>query len=84
MVKASKTFIAVDFNTLNEAKEELISPSYRILIAITAYNLGIDNPDIEEVILWGLPYSITKALQRLKRAIRNYKGQGVGRIIIPK
>jgi Helicase conserved C-terminal domain len=84
MAKASKASIAADFGTLNEAKEGLVSSSCRILIATTAYGLGIDNPDIEEVILWGLPHSMSDALQRLGRAMRNGIGQGVGRIFIPK
>jgi hypothetical protein len=84
MAKASKTSIAADFGTLNEAKEGFVSPSCRILIATTAYGLGIDNPDIVEVILWGLPHSMADALQRLGRAMRNGKGQAVGRIFIPK
>ena len=84
LAKTSKASIAADFSTLNEAKEGLISPSCHILIATTAYGLGIDNPDIGEVILWGLPHSIADALQRLGRAMRNGRGQAVGRIIIPK
>jgi superfamily II DNA helicase RecQ len=84
MAKTSKTSIAADFGTSNEAKKGLVSPSCRILIATTAYGLGIDNPDIGEVIRRGLPYSIADTLQRLGRAIQNGKGQAVGRIIIPK
>jgi hypothetical protein len=83
MAKASKASIAADFSTLNEAKEGIVSPSCRILIATTAYGLGIDNPDIEQVILWGLPRSVADALQRLGRAMRNGLGQAVGRIFIP-
>jgi superfamily II DNA/RNA helicase len=51
MIKASKISITIDFGILNEIKKGFISLSYRILIATTAYSLGIDNPDIEEVIL---------------------------------
>ena len=52
--------------------------------ATTAYGLGIDNPDVEQVILWALPRSMADALQRLGRAMRNGKGQAVGRMFIPK
>jgi hypothetical protein len=72
------------FGTLNEAKEGLVSPSCRILIAIDAYGLGIDNREIEEVILWGLPHNMADAPQCLGRAMRNGIGQAVGRIFIPK
>lgn len=84
MAKASKKSIAADFGILDEAKEGLVSPSCRILIATTAYGLGIDNPDIEQVILWGLPRSVADALQRLGRAMRIGTRQAVGRIFVPK
>jgi hypothetical protein len=84
MAKASKTSIAAGFGTLNEAKEGLVSPSCRILIAINAFGLGIDNRDIEEVILWGLPHNMADAPQCLGRAMRNGIGQVAGRIFIPE
>ena len=84
MAKADKTKIAADFGSLNETGNGQVCPSCRILIATTAYGLGIDNPDIEQVVLWGLPRSVADALQRLGRAMRKGSQQAIGRIFIPR
>ena len=84
MAQADKDVIAADFGAPNQAKNNLVRPLCRILIASTAYGLGIDNPDVKQVILWGVPRSVEDALQRLGRAMRNGLSQAVGLIFVPK
>jgi len=56
----------------------------RILIATDSYGLGVDNPDVEVVVQWLLPSSISKLHQRMGRAVRSVGKQGRLLFLYPK
>ena len=43
----------------------------RLIVATTAFGLGIDYPDIQQVIHWGLPDNIEEYVQHSGRGGRN-------------
>lgn len=54
-----------------------------ILVAIDAYSMGIDNPDIKLVIHWNLPLSFNSIIQQMGWA-RRKGGQATFVLLTPK
>jgi superfamily II DNA or RNA helicase len=59
----------------NEALERLRERSDRVLIATTLADEGLDLPSLDVLILAGAGKSETRALQRVGRVLRPYKGK---------
>ena len=63
--------------SLDRVKEEVLSEfiketsHIRIIIATTAFGMGIDCPDITYIYHWGSPHSIEEYVQEIGRAGRN-------------
>lgn len=63
--------------SLDRIKEEVLSEfikessHIRIIIATTAFGMGIDCPDITHIYHWGPPHSIEEYVQEIGRAGRN-------------
>lgn len=66
MAGRDKKVIAQQFKRISTECQEP-----RILVSTEAYGMGIDNPDIQRVVQWLVPSSMTKIYQRGGRAGRN-------------
>jgi superfamily II DNA helicase RecQ len=79
----TKDEIAKDFGKEESETNRSNCAQCRILVASVAYGMGIDNPDIERIHLWGAPKSTTDLLQRLGRAMRKGNRQAYCTIFVP-
>jgi hypothetical protein len=73
LAESDKRRISAEF-AKPDAESILDSSIHRIIVATDAMGMGIDNPDIQLVIQWGVPPSMHALMQRAGRAAR---GKGV-------
>jgi hypothetical protein len=59
--------------------------SCRIVVATVSLGMGMDLPDVERIVQFGLPPSpnLSDIWQRFRRAMRKREGQGVAYIFVP-
>ena len=82
--RLADVFTAVSSPQMREAllKEFCVSGSrLRLLIATTAFGMGVDCPDIERVINWGCPNTLEELVQETGRGGRD--GRAVEAILYP-
>ena len=84
-VRLIDVFTAVSTTVMREMVLEVFrstSSNLRILIATTAFGLGVDCPDIERIINWGSPNTIEELVQETGRGGRD--GRQVDAILYTK
>ena len=84
-VRLIDVFTAVSTTMMREMVLEVFrnsSTNLRILIATTAFGLGVDCPDIERIINWGSPNTLEELVQETGRGGRN--GRQVDAILYTK
>jgi superfamily II DNA or RNA helicase len=67
--------------TRNEVKERLLSKKSNLVLASTIFDIGVDIPSLNALILAGSGKSFVKSLQRCGRVIRSYPGKKYAAIV---
>jgi len=65
----------------NEVKEMLISKKISVILASTIFDLGVDIPELNALVLCGGGRSSIRALQRIGRVIRAFPGKKFAAVV---
>lgn len=65
----------------NEVKEQLNNDEINVILASTIYDIGVDIPKLNSLILSGSGKSSVKSLQRIGRVVRSFPGKKIAAIV---
>jgi hypothetical protein len=81
MDNLTKRRIAEEFSKPNNQTDRGFS-TVRIVLATSAYGMGINNPDVWRVVIWLAPVTAADWQQRAGRAMRKVKQNEIGQCIL--